>query len=194
MRQPFAAICAVALASCTATSPAASAPSPAAGTAAPLTPTVSPTAKPLTATVELRDKDGQVVATAMLTQLAAGGVRVQFTGTKLPPGVHGWHIHTVGKCDGPDFATAGGHFNPDGKKHGAQNPEGAHAGDLGNFTAAADGTAKVEVTARVSLEPGAASSLFRTDGSAIVIHANADDERTDPAGNSGGRIACGVIK
>ena len=194
MRQPLAAICVLAFASCTATSPAASAPSPAAATAAPLNPTITPTAKPLTATAEIRDKDGQVLAAATLTQLTAGGVRVQLTATRLPPGVHGWHIHAVGRCDGPDFATAGGHFNPEGKKHGAQNPEGAHAGDLGNITAAADGTAKVEVTARVSLEPGVAVSLFKTDGTAIVIHANVDDERTDPAGNSGGRIACGVVK
>lgn len=167
------------------------APAPAATqTAVPSTAT--PTAKPLTATVELKDKDGTTVATAALTE-QSGGVRIVLTATKIPAGQHGWHIHTVGKCDAPDFTTAGGHFNPDGKQHGAQNPQGAHAGDLGNLAAAADGTARADLVAKVTLAPGA-TSLLKADGTAIVIHAVADDEKTDPTGNSGGRIACGVVK
>ncbi len=154
--------------------------------------TAAPTAKPFTASVELKDKDGATVATATLTE-QSGGVRIVLTATKLPAGQHGWHIHTVGKCDAPDFTTAGGHFNPEGKQHGAQNPQGAHAGDLGNLTAAADGTARMDVVAKASLAAGT-TSLLKTDGTAIVIHAAADDEKTDPTGNSGARIACGVVK
>ena len=153
--------------------------------------TATPTAKPLTASVELKDKDGTTVATATLTEQSSG-VRIVLTATKLPAGQHGWHIHTVGKCDAPDFTTAGGHFNPDAKQHGAQNPQGAHAGDLGNLTVGADGTARTDVVAKASLAAG--TSLLKTDGTAIVIHAAADDEKTDPTGDSGARIACGVVK
>ena len=153
--------------------------------------TATPTAKPLTASVELKDKDGTTVATATLTEQSSG-VRIVLTATKLPAGQHGWHIHTVGKCDAPDFTTACGHFNPDAKQHGAQNPQGAHAGDLGNLTVGADGTARTDVVAKASLAAG--TSLLKTDGTAIVIHAAADDEKTDPTGNSGARIACGVVK
>lgn len=161
-------------------------------TAAPAS-TASPTPKPLTATAELKDKDGNTVASVALTE-QSGGVRIVLTATKLPAGQHGWHIHAVGKCDAPDFTTAGGHFNPDGKQHGTQNPQGPHAGDLGNLTAGADGSARGELAAtKVTLAPGAAS-LLKPDGTAIVIHAGIDDDKTDPAGNSGARIACGVVK
>ncbi len=149
----------------------------------------------LGATTDLRDKDGQSVGSATFAERSDGGVSVSITITKLPSGQHGWHIHTTGKCDGPDFASAGGHFNPETKQHGAQNPQGPHAGDLGNLTVGSDGKAKVEFVAKaVTLQEGRPSSLFKTDGTALVIHANADDEKTDPAGNSGARIACGVIK
>ena len=161
-------------------------------TAAATTATPSPTPKPLAATAELKDKDGNTVATATLTE-QTGGVRVVLTATKIAAGQHGWHLHAVGKCDSADFATAGGHFNPDTKQHGTQNPQGPHAGDLGNLTAGADGTAKADVVAKVTLAPGA-TSLLKTDGTAIVIHANPDDDKTDPSGNSGARIACGVVK
>ncbi len=154
--------------------------------------TAAPTARPLTASVELKDKDGTTVASVALTE-QTGGVRIVLTATKLPAGQHGWHVHAVGKCDAPDFTTAGGHFNPDGKQHGAQNPQGAHAGDLGNLAAAADGSARADVVAKVTLAAGAAS-LLKTDGTAIIVHAVADDEKTDPTGNSGARIACGVVK
>lgn len=157
--------------------------------------TASPTAPPLTATAELKDKDGTKVATALFTEATPGaGVRVAITATKLPVGQHGWHLHTAGKCDAPDFASAGAHFNPDSHQHGSLNPQGPHAGDLGNLSVAADGTGKTEFVAKaVTLEAGHANSLFKTDGTAIVVHANPDDEKTDPSGNSGARIACGVI-
>ena len=153
------------------------------------------TTSPLTATAELKDKDGTKVATAVFTEAAPGaGVKIAITVTKLPSGQHGWHLHTVGTCDPPDFSSAGAHFNPDAHQHGSLNPQGPHAGDLGNLSVGADGTAKFELVAKlVSLEAGRANSLFKTGGTAIVVHADPDDEKTDPSGNSGARIACGVI-
>jgi Cu-Zn family superoxide dismutase len=136
---------------------------------------------------------GQHIGTASFVQ-SSNGVRLTLNVSDLPPGVHGFHIHTVGKCDPPDFKSAGGHFNPEGKKHGLKNPEGHHAGDLENLTVAANGkaTAKVLVTG-ATLGEGA-NSLFQLGGTALVIHADPDDEMTDPAGNAGARIACGVIR
>ncbi|HXG15918.1 MAG TPA: superoxide dismutase family protein [Calidithermus sp.] len=146
---------------------------------------------PMTATAELRNAQGQPVGTATLTDVG-GGVRVIVEARNLPPGDKGVHIHEVGRCE-PPFTTAGGHFNPGKRQHGLQNPAGPHAGDLPNITIGADGTGRLEtVTDRVTLG-GGATSLFDADGSAIVIHAAPDDHRTDPAGNSGARIACGVI-
>lgn len=144
------------------------------------------------AKAELRDSAGKLVVTAAFVQ-EAKGVRIQVLAKDLPPGPHGIHIHAVGKCEPQDFASAGGHFNPHGKKHGLQNPEGPHAGDLPNLEAKADGTAVYEqITDRVTLS-GGELSLFDSDGSALVIHANPDDQQTEPTGNSGARIACGVI-
>jgi Cu-Zn family superoxide dismutase len=128
---------------------------------------------------------GQKIGTATLA-LSNGGVRIDLDMTQLPPGVHAIHIHTVEKCEGPDFITAGGHFNPDMKKHGKDNPDGPHAGDLLNITVAANGSAKASLVAP--------NSVFHQGGSAIVIHAKEDDYKSDPAGNSGTRIACGVIQ
>ena len=122
-------------------------------------------------------------------------VAVQVTG--MPAGPHGIHFHAVGQCDGAattPFATAGAHYNPLGRQHGLDNPAGPHAGDAPNFTVNADGTGRASFTTdRVSLTEGS-TSLFDEDGSAIVIHASADDQTSQPAGNSGARIACGVVK
>ena len=112
----------------------------------------------------------------------------------LPPGLHAVHIHESAQCDPPDFKSAGGHFNPEGRQHGRKNPEGAHAGDLPNIRVGPDGAAAADFLVEgVTLEPGK-QSLFKPGGTSLVIHASADDDRTDPAGNAGARIACGVIE
>ncbi len=122
------------------------------------------------------------------------GVRVDVSVIGLPPGKHGFHVHSVGKCDPPDFASAGGHFNPNATKHGLENREGPHAGDLPNLVVGDDGKAKTFfVNVFLSLNPAASNSLLKPGGAAIVVHADPDDGKTDPAGNSGNRIACGVI-
>jgi len=145
-----------------------------------------------TARAEVRNGGGQVVATATFTQVG-GAVRVLVEATGLPPGPKGVHIHSVGKCDPPDFTTAGSHFNPGGKEHGALNPKGPHAGDLPNITIGPDGRGRMESTTEQVTLLSAPNSLFDADGSALVIHASPDDFKTDPTGNSGARIACGVI-
>lgn len=151
-----------------------------------------PAATDHAASAELRDANGQPAGMATLTQVP-GGVRIVIDAKGMPPGPHGVHIHEVGKCEGPQFTTAGAHVNPDKKQHGTMNPQGPHAGDLPNLTVAADGTGRLEtMTERITLGAGA-TSVFDADGSAIVVHAGPDDFKTDPTGNSGGRIACGVI-
>jgi Cu-Zn family superoxide dismutase len=135
---------------------------------------------------------GQKIGTATFAA-ATGAVRIDVDVTQLPPGTHGIHIHAVGKCEGPDFKTAGGHFNPAGKKHGKDNPEGQHNGDLLNLEVGADGHGAASLLdTNVTLGDGP-TSLFQPGGTAIVIHAGPDDYKTDPAGNSGARIACGPI-
>jgi Cu-Zn family superoxide dismutase len=140
----------------------------------------------------MRDAQGKEVGEIVLAQTPEG-VTLRGDITGLPAGVHGFHIHEVGRCDAPTFESAGEHFNPTGRKHGLQNPEGPHAGDLPNLEVAEGGVATVEVTAaNVTLAEGQ-TSLFDADGSAIVVHADRDDEKTNPSGNSGNRIACGVV-
>ena len=147
---------------------------------------------PLSGEATLKDKDGKQVGVATLVQ-QPDGVRIVVTGYRLPPGVHGLHIHAVGQCQPPEFTSAGAHFNPAGKKHGTQSPEGPHAGDLPNLEVQASGEGGIDiVTKAVTLGPGP-TSLFGDNGTSLVIHAAADDLKTDPTGNSGGRIACGVI-
>jgi superoxide dismutase, Cu-Zn family len=149
------------------------------------------------ATAEIKDAQGTVVGTATLTE-GAGGVQlqVQVRGfTAAAAGEHGIHIHAVGLCEAPGFATAGGHFNPAAKKHGLNSAEGAHGGDLPNLVLDAAGSGSFQATNdRITLAAGVANSIFDADGSAVVIHAGPDDNMTDPAGNSGARIACGVLQ
>ena len=141
------------------------------------------------ARVEFVAGDGGARGTATLTEGAAG-VLIRTATNGLPAGLHGFHIHMVGKCEGPGFESAGGHFNPTVRKHGTLNPQGPHAGDLPNLTASANAPVILETVAHgVTL-----ASLVDEDGSALVIHANQDDYKTDPSGNSGARIACGVIR
>jgi superoxide dismutase, Cu-Zn family len=145
------------------------------------------------ASAVLKNADGKEVAKAMLAP-AKGGVRVRVVAQGLSPGKHGMHLHAAGKCEPPDFKTAGGHFNPGGKQHGLHNPEGAHAGDLPNLVVGKNGRGKGTFLARGATLGEGEGSLLSPEGSALVIHAEPDDEKSDPAGNSGARIACGVVE
>jgi Cu-Zn family superoxide dismutase len=144
------------------------------------------------ANAQLKDASGKAVGDVDLMQTPAGVlIKLQIKG--LPPGEHAFHVHAVGKCEAP-FESAGPHFNPSNHKHGIMSGEG-HAGDMPNLYVPQSGELSVEVVnAAVSLEKGKPNSLLDNDGSSLVIHAKADDYKTDPAGNSGDRIACGVVQ
>ena len=143
------------------------------------------------AIAELSRADGAPAGTTRIVQSAEGlDVAVALIG--MAPGTYAVHIHTTGRCDAPDFASAGGHWNPSAKQHGRDNPMGAHSGDLPNAVIGADGTGTI--AARV---PGALTGdmgLLDADGAAVMVHAGPDDFRTDPSGNSGARIACGILR
>jgi superoxide dismutase, Cu-Zn family len=143
--------------------------------------------------VTVRDAEGRTVGTALLTP-ERDGVRVVLSVSGLPPGPHGVHVHERGRCEGPDFQSAGAHFDPQGRQHGLSNPAGPHAGDLPNLEVGADGRGALTALARGATLTGTGpASLGRPGGTALVIHAGPDDQVTDPSGNSGARIACGVI-
>ena len=148
------------------------------------------------AVATIRDAAGAAIGTATLQEDDAGTVRLSVTVAGLTPGEHGIHVHAVGSCAASGataFGAAGGHFNPHGKAHGLANAGGAHGGDLPNLVVGADGRGTFQATTdRLTLTAGAAS-LFDADGAAIVVHAGRDDQTSDPAGNSGARVACGVI-
>jgi superoxide dismutase, Cu-Zn family len=142
--------------------------------------------------VDLKDAKGNSVGMAMVSPVKGGGVSIDLDVHGLPPGEHAIHFHAVPKCEAP-FTSAGGHFNPTQRSHGYKSPMANHAGDLPNFLAVASGDGHVEAISRdLSLAPGPVG-LFDGDGASLVVHAGADDYQSDPAGNSGNRIACGVI-
>ncbi|MGE4429151.1 MAG: superoxide dismutase family protein [Sphingobium sp.] len=149
-------------------------------------------AAPAPALAVLKDASGKDVGTAQFVE-EDGGVSVEVSAVGITPGVHGTHVHMVGKCDAPDFKTAEGHWNPTGHQHGLENPQGSHKGDLPNMDVAADGTGTVRFMIPGAVLSGGENALLDSDGAALVIHAGPDDMKSDPAGNSGDRVACGVI-
>lgn len=148
----------------------------------------TPLANGAQAVALMRTADGADIGRATATEVS-GGLRITLDARGLPPGRHGAHIHTVGRCDLPDFASAGGHWNPTAKKHGAMNPAGPHQGDLPNLVVGNDGHGAVGVI----VPGGTIAGLIDADGAAFIVHAGVDDLMTDPSGNSGGRLACGVF-
>jgi Cu-Zn family superoxide dismutase len=145
------------------------------------------------AKADLLDAKGAPVGTATFSEKARG-VQLELKASNLPPGIHGFHIHSVGKCEAPDFKSAGPHFNPTGKQHGWDNPQGHHMGDLQNLTVGEDGKATSRFLIMGATLGKGPNSLFHEGGTSLVIHEKADDGKTDPAGNAGARIACGVIE
>lgn len=144
--------------------------------------------------VVIMNTEGERTGVATLEQVEEG-VQIHLEAWGLPAGVHGFHIHEKGLCETPDFESAGGHFNPTDAKHGFDHPEGPHAGDLPNIEVGEDGTVKETIVAdMVTLEKGEKNSLLQEGGTSLVIHADPDDYVSQPAGNAGKRIACGVIK
>jgi Cu-Zn family superoxide dismutase len=151
------------------------------------------TSPPPAAVARLTDAGGNIVGNALLSE-DRGSVRILMDVTGLPPGNKAVHLHEVGRCDPPSFESAGGHVNPTRAEHGTANPRGPHAGDLPDVAVDTEGKGHLEVSAKgVTLDKKAAASLLDADGSALVIHERADDKKTDLAGDSGARIACGVI-
>ena len=142
---------------------------------------------------ELINDQGKTVGYATFVE-GPDGVEIAVQVHDIPQGLHGFHIHAVGKCETPDFKSAGGHFNPFGRKHGLKNPEGAHVGDMPNLLVGPDGTASAVVLAPMATLGSGKNSLFHPGGTALLIHGAKDDQITDPAGDAGARMACGVIR
>lgn len=163
-----------------------------AGCASFVAPVQSPPTR-IVAAADIRDRAGLPKAIATATQMG-DAIRLQVTAADMPRGTYGAHIHMTGRCDASGFETAGGHWNPTNHQHGKDNPRGMHKGDLPNLLIGADGRGSMEVTIPLASVAGAANRLLDSDGAALVIHAAADDFRTDPSGNSGARIACGVFR
>lgn len=141
---------------------------------------------------ELRKADGQAVARATV-EPDGNGLRLRIEATGLPAGNYGAHIHMAGRCEAPDFASAGAHWNPTSRQHGRENPQGPHMGDLPNLVVGANGTGSLSFDIPHATLRGGEHALLDADGAAVVVHASPDDYRTDPSGNSGARIACGVL-
>jgi Cu-Zn family superoxide dismutase len=142
--------------------------------------------------VDLKDAKGNSVGMAMISPVKGGGVSIDLDVKSLPPGEHALHFHAVPKCEAP-FTSAGGHFNPASKKHGVQNPDGPHAGDMMNFTVDAKGNARTTITNKNVTMGAETNSMYANGGTALIIHAGADDMKTDPDGSAGARIVCGSI-
>ena len=144
------------------------------------------------ATAELTGPDGAKFGTATLTAID-GGLKLDVKADNLAKGEHGIHLHTTGKCDGPKFESAGGHWNPGSKQHGLDNPQGSHSGDMPNINATGEASTTYSYDLKGASLADGAMAVLDADGTAIVIHAKADDNKTDPSGNSGDRIVCGVF-
>jgi superoxide dismutase, Cu-Zn family len=153
----------------------------------------STTSGPAALTADLRDAAGRTRARAIV-EPAGDSLRVRVEAVAMSPGAYGAHLHAAGRCDPPGFTTAGPHWNPTGQLHGKDNPKGMHKGDLPNLLVGTDGRGSFEYTIPdARLTGGGSGALIDADGAAVVIHAAPDDFRTDPSGNSGARIACGVL-
>lgn len=147
-------------------------------------------AQPVTAA--LNNAEGNNVGEVTLSE-DPNGVTIKLAASGLAAGPHGVHVHAVGRCEGPKFDSAGPHWNPAGKKHGRDNPDGAHLGDLANFDVAADGRGEASLVIPGSTLREGAQAVIDGDGAAVVIHAKADDYKTDPSGDSGDRVACAAF-
>lgn len=157
-----------------------------------LTACISPSTDAGRPSYTLADRNGRAVGSAQIEE-RRGAVRVDVIARGMAPGTYGMHVHMVGRCDAPDFTTAGAHWNPTGQQHGRDNPAGAHSGDLPNLSVGANGQGSVGFTIADASLTGGARPMADADGASLMIHAQADDYRTDPSGNSGARIACAVV-
>ncbi|MDZ7588573.1 MAG: superoxide dismutase family protein [Parasphingorhabdus sp.] len=155
--------------------------------------TAEPATPDMVAVAILTGADGTAHGEATVTQ-SSTGLTLRVAATGLAPGLHGAHIHQTGNCDAPAFTTAGGHWNPSGKQHGLDNPAGSHMGDFTNLTIKADGTGVLEAQIPNGVMAGKDNALLDADGAAFIIHAEADDQKSDPSGNSGARVACGIFR